>query len=98
MGREPDRIPLWSASESPNERSSDERSEGFRSQTCKPSFALLHHEVAPRPDKSIRVHEQHDSRQGRSSPDASPLAARTRYGSATTGDELRTESFPMAPE
>ena len=29
IGREPDRIPLWSASESPNERSPDERSEGF---------------------------------------------------------------------
>ena len=31
------------------------------SQTCKPSFALLHHEVAPRADKSIRVHERHDT-------------------------------------
>jgi hypothetical protein len=28
------------------------------SQTCKPSFALLHHEVAPRADKSIRVDDR----------------------------------------
>ena len=47
------------------------------SQTCKPSFALLRHEVAPRADKSIRVHERHDNRQERSPPDAFPLVART---------------------
>jgi hypothetical protein len=41
------------------------------SQTCKPSFALLHHEVAPRADKSIRVHERHDNRHGE--------ALRTRF-------------------
>ena len=34
------------------------------SQTCKPSFALPHHQVTPRADKSIRVHERHDNRQG----------------------------------
>jgi hypothetical protein len=54
------------------------------SQTCnrrsRLSTALLHHEVAPRADKSIRVHERHDNRQGRSPPDAFPLVARTRYG------------------
>ena len=55
------------------------------SQTCKPSFALLRHEVAPRADKSIRVHERHDNRRGRSPPDAFSLVARTRYGSATSG-------------
>ena len=68
-------------------RTNEARMSGPRasgSQTCKPSFALLHHEVAPRADKSIRVHERHDNRQGRSPPDAFPLEARTRYGSATS--------------
>ena len=61
-------------------RTNEARMSGPRasgSQTCKPSFALLHHEVAPRADKSIRVHERHDNRQGRSPPDAFPLVART---------------------
>jgi hypothetical protein len=56
-------------------RMSGPRASGSR--TCKPSFALLRHEVAPRADKSIRVHERHDNRQERSPPDAFPLVART---------------------
>ena len=34
---------------------------------------------------STSVHERHDNREGRSPPDAFPLVAMTRYGSATSG-------------
>ena len=51
------------------------------SQTCKPSFALLRHEVAPRADKSIRVHERHDNRQGE--------ALRTRFRWQRGQDRIR---------
>ena len=56
-------------------RMSGQRAAG--SQPCKPWFAPLHPEVAPRADKSIRVHERHDNRQEPSPPDAFPLVART---------------------